>query len=125
MAMERQKTLAIIACMAISGCAVTPDKIKELGSKAKYQFDTDYRTAANCVSRQYDNIFQGLATNVRDGDQDIEIILKSHAASISVLSIKNVSPATADLYVTNSTIGASGWIEYTNQAVTACNGKAI
>lgn len=123
--MERQKALAIIACMALSSCAVTPDKIKELGPKARYQFETDYRTAANCVSRQYDNIFQGLATNVRDGDQDIEIILKSHAATISVLSIKNLSPTTADLFVTNGTIGASSWVDYTNRAVSACRGKAI
>jgi hypothetical protein len=124
MALEWQKAVTVI-CAILSGCAVTPDQIRQLGPKAQYQFDVDYKSAANCISRQYDNIFQALRTDVRDGDQDIEILVRSNAAAVSVLSIKNTSPTRAELYITNSSINSSGWIKYTDQAVEACKGKKI
>jgi hypothetical protein len=123
--MEWEKTLILALSIVATGCAVTPDQIRQLGPKAQYQFDIDYRSAANCISRQYDNIFQALRTDIRDGEQDIEILVRSNSATVSVLSIKNTSPTNANLYVTNSSINSSGWIKYTDQAVQACGGRKI
>jgi hypothetical protein len=119
MDLERKKTLALLAA-ALAGCATTPAQIRELGPRAEYQFQSDYRAVANCISRQYDEIFQALRTDVRDGEADIEILVRTTSATVSILSIKNTKPATAALYTTNGSLGS--WVSYTDKAVANCQG---
>ena len=99
-------TIALAAVLLASGCARTPEAIRDLGVMHTVASPADYEKTAKCSIRRYDEIGHGMGHNLRVyGDEGYAEIVSTGGKPVAYTDFRRADQgSTARIYASDDLV---------------------